>query len=329
MSNLYSSTNSYKTAYSEADYIQMFSELGFNLPKDSKGLVSCHCHTDKNPSMSIDLQKGIFNCFSCGYHGRIDIVYKQQKSKAFTAKTCYSANSLRKLFKQRVQPKIISTGKSRFEATYEYSLDKSILKNWLNYRGIKASVADSAGAFYGNVKIKYLAADGLRKEYSIYDRIIFPIYDINHQLSSLEMRFPFTGTESKYFKEHVRKVLYPKCSSTNLLYDQENLNRTEKLYVLEGLMDCLAFRSLTGIKNSTAIFGACLTNYQLELLNTFPEICYVYNNDTAGLKSLANMKSLYTGSFTRLKPIGNYDDVGEMAMNRVPLEVNKWLQTQQ
>lgn len=311
--------------YDEADYIDMFQSLGFNIPKGHKGLVSCPHHTDKHPSMSVDLRRGIFNCFACNWHGSISKEYYNTFGHAYNKQEEFSINELRNIFKSREKPKIINTKNNIFKAEYD-KYNSKILDNWLSYRGINKDVAKKSGVFYGSVKIKYLDDEGNPKSYTVHDRIIFPIYNKDNKLSSLEMRFPFFGTESKAFKESVKKVLYPKCSTVNFLYEQNTLNKNQRLYVLEGLMDCLAFRSLTGIKNSTSIFGAMLTNYQKEVLNTFPEICYVYNNDVAGINSVNTMKKSYKGKFLTLKPAGNFDDVGEMAMANYK-DIDKWLKT--
>lgn len=317
----------YYNSYSEADYIAMFMELGFNLPRGTKGIVSCPKHADKHPSMSIDTSTGLFNCFSCQYHGRVDKEYYKAFGKPYGKQENYSITDLKKLFKSREKPKILNTKKQYFKATYD-KYDPTTMKKWLKYRGISPQVADAAKVFYGSVNISFLDDKGVEKSYSVHDRVMFPIYDPEHKLCSIEMRFPFFGTESEEFKESVKKVLYPKCSSVNLLYEQDKLDKTKKLYVLEGLMDCLAFRSLTGIQNSTSIFGAQLTEHQKELLNEFSEVCYVYNNDTAGLNSLNVMKESYKGKkFTQLKPAGDYDDVGEMAMNGFK-EIDLWLKTE-
>lgn len=317
----------YNNYYTEADYTAMFLELGFNLPRGSKGQCSCPKHTDRRPSMSIDLSKGIFNCFSCGYHGSVAREYYLTFGKQYGKKENYSVEDLKSLFKAREKPKILNTQKQLFKATYE-KYDNNTLKKWLKYRGISPTVADKAQAFYGSVNISYLDDKGKEKSYSVHDRVMFPIYDTEHKLCSIEMRFPFLGNESEDFKASVRKVLYPKCSTVNLLYEQDKLDTSKKLYVLEGLMDCLAFRSLTGIQNSTSIFGAQLTEHQKEVLNSFNEVCYVYNNDVAGINSLNVLKESFTGKkFTQLKPAGEYDDVGEMAMNGFK-EIELWLKTE-
>ena len=312
--------------YDEFDNIEMFTKLGFEIPKGHKGMVSCPQHQDKHPSMSINLTTGLFNCFSCGFHGRIDKLYKEKTGQFYKKSDYCTPTDLEIYFKRKEKPKIVVTKDTTFTATFQ-KYDPLMLEKWLKYRGISLSVADRAKAFYGSAKINYLDDSGKERSYTVHDRIIFPVYDDQGKLKSLEMRFPFFGTESKAFKESIRKVLYPKGSSTNLLYDSKNLDKSKKLYVLEGLMDCLAFRSLTGIKNSTSIFGANITTHQKELLNEFKEVCYVYNNDTAGLKSVESLRDSYLGIFTTLKPAGDYDDVGEMAMNKFK-GVDKWLTTE-
>ena len=167
--------------YDEADYISMFTELGFNLPRGHKGLVSCHLHTDKSPSISIDLREGLFNCFSCGLHGRIDKYYRETTGQSFAKKTTYSANELKNLFKARAKPKVISTEKSLFKATFDVYKGTQTLREWLQYRGVDENVADAAKVFYGSVNITYKNDEGQEKTYTVHDRVVFPIYDEKHQ----------------------------------------------------------------------------------------------------------------------------------------------------
>lgn len=317
----------YQMDFDENDYAIMFDAVGFDLPKGNKGFVHCPVHDEKTPSMHISLTDGLFHCFGCGYGGWIPKEYYKKTGKRYKQKSEYSSEELNAFIQKKRNPRRIHTTKSSFSATFELSPDTQRLKDWLQYRGIDFRVADKAGAFYGDTKITYKDDEGEEKSYHVRDRVVFPIYDEKHNLLSLEMRFPFMGTEPESFKKNVSKVLYPKRSSVNLLYDSENLLKNKKLYVAEGLMDCLAFRSLTGISNSTSIFGANITTYQKELLNSFPEVCYVYNNDQAGLKSLESMKSSYKGVFTELKPAKDFDDVGEMAMAKFD-EVEEWLKTE-
>ena len=309
--------------YTEFDYTQMALDLGFNIPKKSKGMVSCFKHKDNHPSMSIDLNQGVFNCFSCGY--KVFGKYYGTDSQS-DSRNIIENRQLDDYFFRALKPSIVQN-KKYFSYEVVATYDCKILRDWLDYRGISESVAKAAELFYGEVNITYQnEEDGKYKTYAIRDRVFFPIKDKNRKVVSLEMRFPFFGKEPESFKDGVRKVLYPKHSSTNLLYERYKLDRNKKLYVLEGLMDCLAFRSLTKIQNSTALFGANITSNQKEDLNSFSQVCYVFNKDEAGKKSVESLRESFKGKFTTLAPV--YNDVGDMAIRKFA-KVDEWLKTEQ
>ena len=317
--------------YSESDYTQMALDLGFNLPRSkSKGMVSCCKHQDKHPSMSIDLVNGLFNCFSCGYKGHLASEYKKEFGKYFNASEERSyLNNFRSVLDIAYHPRV-EKKREFFSYKINKKYDCRILRDWLAYRGISEKVSKASQVFYGAVDIEYY--DEIKEQkrtYTIHDRVIFPILNEKRKVCSLEMRFPLFGNEPENFKESVRKVLYPKQSTTNLLYEQYKLNKDKKLYVLEGLLDCLAFRSLTDLENSTSIFGASITKHQLEVLNTFQDVCYVFNDDEAGWKSVQQLRENYNWNFTTLKPLLNA--VGEMAKYSQKFsneDISKWLLTE-
>jgi DNA primase len=52
------------------NYYRLFGDYleGLTLTR-YQSLVKCIFHTDKNASLSVNTEKGIFNCFSCGTKG--------------------------------------------------------------------------------------------------------------------------------------------------------------------------------------------------------------------------------------------------------------------
>lgn len=315
-----------KILYTDDEYRQMFYDCGFYDLPNVKGNRACPYHTDKHPSMSIDIRNGLYHCFSCGASGSIVKLYKDTFGHPFERSNSLTADMLINLAKKRFEvTKNIPRTFTINEFRYPYVAEN--YTKWMNYRGIKSEVAKAAGIWYGGVEIVYVDDEGNEKKYKVMNRVMIPIYNREGKLSSLEMRYPFTGQESESFKSSVNKCLYPKNSSTNLLYEDSKLNRHQKLYILEGLMDCLAFRSLTGIQNSTTIFGATVTNKQKEILNEFDEVCYVYNNDAPGIASVESIRKSYKGKYTTLKPMGQFDDVGEMAIAKVE-GIREWLMTE-
>src|SRR5262249_6498954 len=41
------------------------------IPRNGRGLVLCLFHQEKTPSLSINLEKGVFHCFGCGLSGGV------------------------------------------------------------------------------------------------------------------------------------------------------------------------------------------------------------------------------------------------------------------
>ena len=61
--------------------LKVISELGIRSPTRLTGSIDnwmCQCpfHEDNHPSMGIDLNRGIYHCFSCGRKGKMESLYK-------------------------------------------------------------------------------------------------------------------------------------------------------------------------------------------------------------------------------------------------------------
>jgi len=69
----------------QIDIISLFEYFGTHLEKKGKSHTGlCPFHDDKNPSLSVDAEKGLYNCFGCGESGdAIDLV-KAVKGFSFT-----------------------------------------------------------------------------------------------------------------------------------------------------------------------------------------------------------------------------------------------------
>ena len=61
--------------------LKVISELGIRSPTRLNGstdnwMCQCPFHEDNHPSMGIDLNRGIYHCFSCGRKGKMESLYK-------------------------------------------------------------------------------------------------------------------------------------------------------------------------------------------------------------------------------------------------------------
>ena len=67
------------------DIVSLFEYFGTHLEKKGKSHTGlCPFHDDKNPSLSVDREKGLYNCFGCGESGDVFDLVKGMKGFSFT-----------------------------------------------------------------------------------------------------------------------------------------------------------------------------------------------------------------------------------------------------
>jgi DNA primase len=242
-------------------------------------MVHCPFHTDKTASMTISLSKGLYHCFSCQEGGSIEKLFKQ-----YTGLDLYKTLGISRdefsnfASKSPAAVEDFEDALSHIHIAYDVSRITSYKNStaavaYLRKRGIPFLVADQMAMKYTEgVKI-----NGLWMQ----KRLLVPVYD-HGKLVSIEAR-DVTGSSPK-------KCLYPPKSSVSTLYDIDNLDYTQPLYVVEGLMDLAILRKYPQFANSTSIFGASLSHRQLFLLRKFDKIIYIPDNDAPGEKVLAVLK---------------------------------------
>jgi DNA primase len=62
------------------DIVSLFASFGVHLEKKGKSWMGrCPWHEDSTPSLSVDQEKGLYNCFGCGESGdAFDLVMKEK-----------------------------------------------------------------------------------------------------------------------------------------------------------------------------------------------------------------------------------------------------------
>lgn len=275
-------------------------------PNTKEIMVSCPLHgKDKNPSMGINLEKGIYNCFACGASGSIESLFYKVTGlslrKTLNIKDDPFSRFATPLPKHteddfKLKPIYINYNAGDFS---EIGSSKECL-DYLQSRGISNSVAKALDFKY--VEETRINGTLFRK------RLIIPVRE-NGKLISFEGR-DITGSQTP-------KVLYPRNCSVNSLFDIDNLDKNRPLFAVEGLMDLAVLRSCRGFKNSTSIFGANLTKRQINLMKDFPSIVYIPDSDDAGEKTVNILRSsgLADVNVLRLPPIlfgSPIKDVGDI-----------------
>ena len=189
--------------------------------------------------------------------------------------------------------------------------------DYLKRRGINLELAEKAGFLY--------AEDTSINTTKFNDRLCIPVYERKRLVSMEGRRLNPDGLGPK--------VLYPKNTSVDLLYDIDNLDFDCDVFAVEGLMDLFVLRSCSFFSNSTSIFGANVTKRQLEQISKCKRFIYIYDLDDAGKKTVEQLRnsgldnlyilripSSYKG--VALKDVGDFPKAGlsvEDLLNR------KWL----
>ena len=250
-------------------------------PDTKEVMVSCPLHgSDKNPSMGINLEKGVYNCFACGASGSIESLFYKVTGSSLRRTLNIADDPFSRFASPISRPRDEDDYKLKPVYVNYNARDFLEIKSsrecieYIQRRGINVSTAIKAGCKY--VEETRINGTLFKK------RLIIPVRE-NNKLISFEGR-DVTG-------EQIPKVLYPRNCSVNTLYEIDNLDKTQPLFAVEGLMDLFVLRASRCFKNSTSIFGANLTKRQLKLMSEFPSIVYIPDSDAAGEKTVDILKS--------------------------------------
>ena len=250
-------------------------------PDTKEMMVSCPLHGhDKNPSMGINLEKGVYNCFACGASGSIESLFYKVTGSSLKKTLNINDDPFSRFAIPPAKPNKEDDYKLKTIYINYNSRDFSEIKTspdcmeYLEKRGISESTVRASSCKY---------AEETRINGTLFKkRLIIPVRE-NGRIISFEGR-DITGQQTP-------KVLYPKNCSVNTLFDIDLLDKNQPLFAVEGLMDLFVLRACRSFKNSTSIFGANLTKRQIKLMSEFPSVVYIPDSDDAGERTVSILKS--------------------------------------
>jgi len=278
---------------------------------------TCPFHKDNTPSLSANLEKGYWKCFSCGDHGTINGLAKKAvgKSAFKILNKEFSSNTEFITIVNRAQTPedLKKTPDVHIRLDGAMSRLTSECLMYLKNRGITVDVAKSFHMSYFD--------RGFINGTPFNKRLLVPVYE-KGMLLSYEGR-DITGQSKK-------KVLYPSGSSVNTLYDIDNLDRNEPLYLVEGLMDLAVLRAESFFKNSSSLFGSSPTRRKASLLSEFKHIVWIPDNDDAGVQSVMKYSEMIDSTQTRISilPVPSFSkDVGDLPKHNFDISARRdqWL----
>lgn len=305
----------------------------------------CPFHTDKHPSFSVDLDRALCHCFSCGYNGKLRGLFREITGHSINKELgikweAQDEATFVNPFKETVKEDLSAPPDVHIAldgAFIPVDKDPDVCK-YLMQRCIPVSVAKSMRMSFATMARSFDTFEPNNKDQMVYftKRLVIPIYE-RGKLLSCEGRDIY-GKEYYYNMlrrkgldpdEHeYKKCIYPRGASTSTLYDIDKLDSSRRLYFVEGIMDLAVLRSdsFFNTKNSTAVFGASISERQKWLLSQFESTNFLIDNDYAGWASLQRWmnyikeKNLPNVHYFTLPPFFN---LGVKDIGDVPVKTGK------
>lgn len=311
--------------------------------------VMGHCpfHTDKHPSFSIDIDRALCHCFSCGYNGTLRRLFREITGHSINKELgikyeAQDESTFINPFKETIKEDLSATPDVHIAldgAFIPVDKDPDVCK-YLMQRCIPVSVAKSMRMQFATMARSFDTFEPENKDQMVYfnKRLVIPIYE-KGKLLSCEGRdiygkdYYYNALKRKGMNpdEHeYKKCIYPRGASTSTLYDIDKLDISKRLYFVEGVMDLAVLRSdnFFNTKNSTAVFGASISERQKYFLKQF-DFTYIIDADLAGWLSLRRlMESLKEAPIKRdwKFVVPPFQELGVKDVGDIPVKTGKTIE---
>lgn len=317
---------------SRLDIVDIIRDYIPNLKKAGKNWVGlCPFHNDRNPSLNVSPDIGIFKCFSCGTGGdvigfiqKIENISFIESVKILSKKAGIDIKISTDDYSQEIRKKDeIIQFNNRVIKLFQYLLyetgeGKRALK-YLYERGINDDLIKEFKLGYAprdyNKLINIFNKKGFKEDFLIqtgiinkgdrgikllfYDRVIFPIINQNEECVGFGGRALLNNVMPKYINTP-ETILYKKSKNLyGINLAKEFIRKDKKVFLVEGYFDVISCYK-NGLKNCVAPCGTAVTKDQINLLNRYAdEIILFLDGDDAGKKGVE--KALKEASNTLIK----------------------------
>lgn len=285
-------------------------------PRGKNFFGVCPFHDDHSPSMSVSKEKQIYTCFTCGATGNVFKFVMNYENVSFLEAVNIVANKAGIKTDIRASSKIKRDDK--YKELYEiYDISQKLYRNnlsasvglhareYLSKRGIDADVIKEFGIGLSlkkntmlsdflikkNFKMQAILKSGLVNQnvngyYDMYyNRIMFPLWNLNGQVVGFSGRIYDTNDSSKYINTKETDIF----KKGELLYNfhraKDEARRVDTIIIMEGFMDVIRAYTV-GIKNVVATMGTAVTKNQALLIKRMAKnVVLCFDGDSAGGKA--------------------------------------------
>ena len=197
----------------------------------------CPSCRHRNNKMTINLEKGVFNCWHCGLKGKSFIWLLKLAGAS-------NPNQYKKIFQE--------TQQINLEDIDKIFGKEEVRKNKLSLPKGYASLFRNIDKTFYKPALEYLLNRGLKKEdvlkydihYSVSEqRILFPSYDRDHNLNY------YVARTIQRFENY--KYKNATTSKKEVIFNEHLVEWEKPLYIVEGIFDAILSR-----KNAVPILGS-------------------------------------------------------------------------
>lgn len=284
-------------------------------------------HEDNNPSMTMIKSNGYTRCWSCGTVYNFSSFVKQASHKSISEFvdmnkynrnffTCLPKKDVIKKFEKNAERKLRILKGEMLEATHnkkvmEFLHSINVSEEAINFFNIQ---------YVKEAEITFRPID--TKGTFLKNRVVIPIHE-NLKFINLECR-DYTGKQTP-------KVLYPRGSKADVLFNYDNLDFNKPLIVVEGIKSALRiWHYIT--KNVTATLGSGLGKSQKQLISRMTDLILFPDHDTAGMSMISQVDNIMDYDYRIVlmseegqdPADGTLDDVHEALDNPI-MSYDHWL----
>ena len=273
-------------------------------------MAICPFHPDTKPSLSVDLERGLWYCFGCGEGGDIFTFIMKIEGISFrealeelareaglelpsTSEKISALDELSDRFHE-----ILLHDSEALKVVADFLVEREIDLKDIKKFHLGYAPKDISKWGLDNLEVRELEDLGIirrhrGKLYSPFsERLIFPIFDHRGHLRGLGAR-SLRGAEPKYINTSNTKSF----SKGKLLYGlhlaKERIKDSKTAILVEGYLDVITAHNF-GFTNTVASMGTALTSDQVKLLKKMSatKVLIAYDGDSSGLRASLRAASL-------------------------------------
>lgn len=281
----------------KVDIVEYLSQY-LSIKKRGKNYVAlCPFHPDKNPSLNISKEKGLFHCFGCGEGGNIYNFVMKIENVGFeraVEMVAKWANVEIPQFEYGEEKKKIYDIHEKLAEYFNKKLNenKDLISYLLN-RGLDLDTIQKFKLGFAPKSIAEFLNENRKDEIDIKDtgifpysnfieRLIFPIRNISGKIVGFSGR-ALKGEMPKYINS--TEKFFKKGETLYGLYEgKEEILKTKEAILVEGYMDVIIL-SKNGIKNCVSSMGTSFTEVQAKILKRFSDkVLISFDPDIGGIE---------------------------------------------